>query len=244
MQAESKYKENQLQLKQANTTVGSYQLALQKWLNTNEQIVPKESELAKLPDAIIADTSALQSNPVIQYYNQKLNVNAAQVKLEKSKLLPDFNVGYFHQLLIKGFDPAKINRDYFNGTRIAGFQVGVGVPLFFGSQRAKIKAVQINNTLIETEKQQTFQYLQSNYAIQYNEYLKAKEGLQYYEATGLKQADDIFRISNTAYTKGEIGYMEYIQNLQTAINTRLQYADAVNQFNQSIILLNYLKGNK
>ena len=73
---------------------------------------------------------------------------------------------------------------------------------------------------------------------------KAKEGLQYYETTGLKQADDIIRISNTAYTKGEIGYMEYIQNLQTAINTRLQYTDAVNQFNQSIILLNYLKGNK
>jgi cobalt-zinc-cadmium resistance protein CzcA len=118
------------------------------------------------------------------------------------------------------------------------------VPLFFGSQKAKIKAAKINNTLIETERQQTLLYMQSSYAVQYNEYLKAKEGLQYYETTGLKQADDIIRISNTAYTKGEIGYMEYIQNLQTAINTRLQYTDAVNQFNQSIILLNYLKGNK
>jgi len=244
MQAESRYKENQLQLKQANTSVNSYQLILQKWLNTTEQIIPKENELAKLPDVFMADTTVLQSTPLIQYYNQKLNVNTAQVKVEKSKLLPDLNVGYYHQFLIKGFDPAKINRNYFPGTRIAGLQVGIGVPLFFGSQRAKIKAAQINNTLIETEKQQTFQYLQSNYATQYNEYLKAKEGLQYYETTGLKQADDIIRISNTAYTKGEIGYMEYIQNLQTAINTKLQYTDAVNQFNQSIILLNYLKGNQ
>jgi len=201
--------------------------------------------LAKLlPDVFMADTAALQSNPLIQYYNQKLNVNTAQVKVEKSKLLPDLNVGYFHQMLIKSFDPAKINRDYFNGTRIAGFQVGIGVPLFFGAQKAKIKAAQINTTAIETEKQQTLLYLQSNYLMQYNEYLKAKEGLQYYETTGLKQADDIIRISNTAYNKGEIGYMEYIQNLQTAINTKLQYTDAINQFNQSIILLNYLKGNQ
>jgi cobalt-zinc-cadmium resistance protein CzcA len=244
MQAESRYKENQLQLKQANTTVNSYQVALQKWLNTTELIMPKEMELSKLPDVFMADTIVLKSNPVIQYYNQKLNVNTAQVKVERSKLLPDLYAGYYHQMVVNGFDPAKINRNYFPGTRIAGFQVGIGVPLFFGSQKAKIKAAQINIAVVETEKQQTLLYLQSNYVIQYNEYLKAKEGLQYYETTGLKQADDIIRISNTAYTKGEIGYMEYIQNLQTAINTKLQYTDAVNQFNQSIILLNYLKGNK
>jgi len=154
------------------------------------------------------------------------------------------NAGYYHQMVVSGFDPAKTNRNYFPGTRIAGLQVGIGIPVFFGSQKAKIKAAQINTTLIETEKQQTLLFLQSSYLLQYNEYLKAKEGLQYYETTGLKQADDIIRISNTAYTKGEIGYMEYIQNLQTAINTKLQYTDAVNQFNQSIILLNYLKGNK
>ena len=244
MQAESRYKENQLQLKQANTTLSSYQLVLQKWLNTSEPVMPKENELPKMPDDYKFDTAAIKSNPLIEYYNQRLNVSTSQINLEKSKLLPDLNVGYYHQAIIKGFDPAKINRNYFPGTRIAGFQVGIGVPLFFGSQKAKIKAAKINNTLIETERQQTLLYMQSSYAVQYNEYLKAKEGLQYYETTGLKQADDIIRISNTAYTKGEIGYMEYIQNLQTAINTRLQYTDAVNQFNQSIILLNYLKGNK
>lgn len=244
MQAESKYKENQLQLKQANTTLGSYQLILQKWLNTSKPVMPIENELPKMTDDYRFDTAAIKSNPLIEYYNQRLNVSTAQTKLEKSKLLPDLNVGYFHQTIIKGFDPAKIDRNYFLGTRMGGFQVGIGVPLFSGSQKAKIKASKINSALIETEQQQTFLYLQNNFAVQYNEYLKAKESLQYYETTGLKQAEDIIRISNTAYTKGEIGYMEYIQNLQTAINTKLQYTDAVNQFNQSIILLNYLKGNQ
>ncbi|SDW51337.1 cobalt-zinc-cadmium resistance protein CzcA [Hydrobacter penzbergensis] len=243
MNAESRYRENQLLLKQANTNVGSYQLVLQKWLNTTEQILPEEKELQKLPDVFNADTSAVNNNPLMSYFNQSLNVNTAQLKLEQSKFLPDLSIGYFHQAIIKSFDPASIDRKYFPGTRMAGIQVGIGVPLFFGSQKAKVKAVKINNTLIETQRQQALLYLQNNYAVQYNEYLKAKEALQYYETVGLKQADDIFKISSTAYTKGEIGYMEYIQNLQTAINTRLQYADAVNQYNQSIILLNYLKGN-
>jgi cobalt-zinc-cadmium resistance protein CzcA len=101
MQAESKYKENQLQLKQANTTLNSYQLILQKWLNTSESVMPKENELPKMPDDYKFDTAAIKSNPLIEYYNQRRNVSAAQIKLEKSKMLPDLSVGYFHQAIIK-----------------------------------------------------------------------------------------------------------------------------------------------
>ena len=97
---------------------------------------------------------------------------------------------------------------------------------------------------ISTEKQQAMQSLQNIYALQYNEYLKAKESLTYYETTGVTQANDMVRVANASYQIGEIGYMEYIQNMQTAINIKLQYADAMNRFNQTIILLNYLKGNK
>jgi cobalt-zinc-cadmium resistance protein CzcA len=78
--------------------------------------------------------------------------------------------------------------------------------------------------------------------VQYNEYLKTKESLTYYETAGIAQADEISQTAQTAYNLGEIGYMEYIQNQQTAIGIKLQYADALNAFNQSIITLNYLKG--
>lgn len=122
--------------------------------------------------------------------------------------------------------------------------MGISVPLFFGAQRSKIKAANIRSMQISTEKQQAMQSLQNIYALQYNEYLKAKESLTYYETTGVTQANDMVRVANASYQIGEIGYMEYIQNMQTAINIKLQYADAMNRFNQTIILLNYLKGNK
>lgn len=64
---------------------------------------------------------------------------------------------------------------------------------------------------ISTEKQQAMQSLQNIYALQYNEYLKAKESLTYYETTGVTQANHMVRVANASYQIGEIGYMEYIQ---------------------------------
>ena len=227
MNAENKYQENRLQLKQALSDLASRQLEMQKLLNTNESILPQENELQKLPDLMSADTASVSANPLIGYFDQQLNVNTAQANVEKNKLLPDIFGGY-----------------YFTDTKVPGFQVGISVPLFFGAQRSKIKAANIRSTQIGMEKQQAVQSLQNAYAVQYNEYLKAKESLTYYETAGVTQANDMVRVANASYRIGEIGYMEYIQNLQTAIGIKLQYAEAVNRFNQSIILLNYLKGNQ
>jgi len=130
----------------------------------------------------------------------------------------------------------------FNDTRLPGFQIGVSVPLFFGANRARIRSAKIRNEQIDVERQQTETSLQNAYSMQYNEYLKAMESLTYYETTGIAQADEITQTAQTAYHLGEIGYMEYIQNLQTAIRIKLQYVDALNAFNQSVITLNYLRG--
>jgi cobalt-zinc-cadmium resistance protein CzcA len=227
MNAESKYQENRLQLNQAISNLANRQLEMQKLLNTGESILPQERDLQKIPDIVSLDIESVTTNPLLGHYDQQLNVNIAQVNVEKNKLLPDIFGGY-----------------YFTDSKTPSFQVGISVPLFFGAQRSKIKAANIRSMQISTEKQQAMQSLQNIYALQYNEYLKAKESLTYYETTGVTQANDMVRVANASYQIGEIGYMEYIQNMQTAINIKLQYADAMNRFNQTIILLNYLKGNK
>ena len=52
------------------------------------------------------------------------------------------------------------------------------------------------------------------------------------------------RLSQKSYENGEIEYVEYIQNQQTALDVQLRYADAINDYNQAIITLNYIKENK
>ncbi len=241
--AQNKFYEIQLLIKQAKIDVRTNELLLQQLLNTKENLQPVDTTLIKVPLDFTFDTT-LSSHPQTAFYQQQLNVANAELQLEKSKRLPDFNVGYFHQFLIKGFDPAKINREYTPNTRIGGFQIGTTVPLFFGAQRARINAAKINTTLVQAQAHAAKAGLQTQYLTQYNEYLKQKEGLDYYETIGLKQADEIIRISQISYKLGEIGYMEYIQNLTMAFDTKLKYLEALNLYNQAIIELNNVNGKQ
>ena len=241
--AQNKFYEIQLQIKQAKIDAQSNELILQQLLNTKETLQPVDTALTKIPLEITFDTT-LPNHPQTAFYQQQLNVANAELQVEKSKRLPDFNAGYFQQFLIKGFNPAKIDREYTPHTHIAGFQLGVSVPLFYGAQRARVNAAKINITLVQAQAQAAKAGLQTVYLTQYNEYLKQKEALDYYETIGLKQANEIIRISQLSYKLGEIGYVEYIQNLTLAFDTRLKYLDALNLYNQTIIELNYVNGGK
>ena len=241
--AQNKFYEIQLQIKQAKIDIKSNELILQRLLNTSETLQPVDTALAKVLLDVVFDTT-LNTHPQTAFYQQQLSVANAELQLEKSKRLPDFNVGYYHQFLIKGFNPAKIARNYTPYTRIGGFQIGATVPLFFGAQRAKINAAKINTTLVQAQALSARANLQTQYLTQYNEYLKQKEGLDYYETIGLKQADEIIRISQISYKLGEIGYVEYIQNLTMAFDTKLKYLEALNLYNRAIIELNYVNGKQ
>jgi cobalt-zinc-cadmium resistance protein CzcA len=220
--AQNREQENRLQLNNAKSDLQTCQLVLQKLLNTTEMIAPTDLRANLLG---FQNLTGLSANPILDYYNQQINVGKAKLNVERNKLLPDIFGTYS-----------------FNDTRLPGFQIGVSVPLFFGANRARIRSAKIRNEQIDVERQQTETSLQNAYSMQYNEYLKAMESLTYYETTGIAQADEITQTAQTAYHLGEIGYMEYIQNLQTAIGIKLQYVDALNAFNQSVITLNYLRG--
>jgi len=123
-----------------------------------------------------------------------------------------------------------------------GFEVGLGIPLFFGEQAAKTRAARRELEMIKTQREDAMQELAGEYRIALNEYAKAKTTLNYYLSEGNRQAAEISRMSQLAYEKGEIGYIEYIQNLKTAFDVARQSADAINAYNQAVILLQYLRG--
>lgn len=241
--AQNKLYEIQLQIKQAKIDVQSNQLILQRLLNTKETLQPVDTTLVKVLLDFAFDTT-LSNHPQTVFYQQQFKVANAELEVEKTRLLPDFNIGYSHQFLIKGFNPAKIDRQYAPNTRIAGFQIGTTIPLFSGAQRARINAAKIYTQLVQSQAQAAQAGLQTQYLTQSNEYLKQKEGLDYYETIGLKQADEIIRISQISYKLGEIGYVEYIQNLTMAFDTKLRYLEALNLYNQAIIQLNYVNGKQ
>lgn len=240
--AERLYNENKIELKNAESDYHNIQIELQKWLNTDLMIEPDEKSLNIL--TFIPVKYAASQTPFGRIYEDRLKVSEKNLSLQRQEFLPNFNFTLYNQFLISGFNPYNIQRERFDKGNFMGFEVGLGIPLFFGGQLSKTKAAKREVEIIRTEQELALLSLQKEFETRLNEYYKAKTGLDYYLKTGNKLAAEIESIAQIAYEKGEIGYMEYIQNLKAAVEIHVQYINAVNAYNQSIIVLNYLYGNQ
>ncbi|MBI4946872.1 MAG: CusA/CzcA family heavy metal efflux RND transporter [Bacteroidetes bacterium] len=229
LSAQSKYQEIQVYKKQAEADIIIYQQELQKLLNVQNEISIADNKLQKQTLSVNSDTTAIKQNPLLAYYNQKILLAGSQLSLEKNKFLPDFSVGYFNQSLdnIKGFQ---------------GVQFGIGIPIFFWGQQGRVQSAKIQTQIAQSDYELAQNNLKTIFNQQLQEYQKYSDLLNYYESTGVKQADEILKASQLAYTKGEIGYVEYIQNLTQAISIKSEYLNSLNQFNQTVININYLTG--
>ena len=230
--------------KEAQAELNIYELSLQQLINTEGTITIAEDSLHPIPFLAAADTAATGQHPLLDYYDQSIRLAGSKVKLERARMLPEITLGYNHQLIIGGFNPANIERKYFPGTRIAGFQVGLGLPLFMGSYKAKVNAEKIGVAVAQSRLDATRQQLDIQWRQQYREYLKYRQSVDYYLSSGLRLADEQIRVAQFAFSKGEIGYVEFIQNLSLAIQTKLNYLTALNQQNNVVIKLQYLQGDQ
>lgn len=64
--------------------------------------------------------------------------------------------------------------------------------------------------------------------------------MDFYKGTALPNADLISKNAEKAYLNGDISYVEYVQGLETALEIRTNYINAVNNFNQTVINLQFL----
>jgi cobalt-zinc-cadmium resistance protein CzcA len=208
-------------------------------LNTPTDYRP-DAAAYKLPLPIATDT-ALSQHPQVLYLSQQQQISKAQTQLEKAKLLPDFNLGYYNQSfkgtqLINGVD-----RYYDNSNRFSSVQLGVSVPLFFGAQKNKVSASRIKEQQAQVDYQSGLQALQSRYSQAAAEVGKYQKLVDYYEKTGLPNAGLILKTANLQFTGGQVNYLEYVLLINQATALRSEYTDAVNNLNQAIIQINSLQ---
>ncbi|RYD94341.1 MAG: CusA/CzcA family heavy metal efflux RND transporter, partial [Sphingobacteriales bacterium] len=239
--AKNKYQEIRTLKIAALADLRSNELVLQQLLNTQSPLTISETKLPILLTTAI-DTVNTASNPQVNIDLQNIEVANARMALEKSKGLPDLTLGYNQQLVISGFNPANINRGYSPGTRIAGIQVGVALPIFNGANRARVKSERLLAQVAQANYQQTQSQVRLQFEQEMQQYLKFKQSVDYYSAGGLKQADEQLRIAQVSFNLGEIGYIEYIQNMSAAVQVKLAYIEALSRLNQSAIQLQFIKG--
>ena len=172
--------------------------------------------------------------------NIKLDRMNKKIKEAQTGFLPSFSIGLRNQLVISGWNPYHVDRSSYDKGSFMGFEVGVGIPLFFGATKAKVKAARKDQEITTLYKQQAAKRQHAAYQSLMSQYLAARNRVDYYEQTGNKRASEVSRIAQLSYENGEIGYIEYFNALKEAIDTRQKYAEAIHLYNQSVIDLQYL----
>ncbi len=225
-----KYQEIKLQKQQAESDVLIYLQELQRLLNTDKPISIADEELKKMEIELVQDTSKLNNNPFLQYYQQLIKVAEQRYKLQKAEFLPDISAGYFRQRIdgVPGFQ---------------GFLFGVSVPLAFGAKKGKANAAKVDMQITQARYENNRMLIKTFFNNQVQEYLKYKNQVDYFESQGLGIADELLKYAQRGYQIGEIDYVEYIRNIDQGISIRTQYLDNLKLYNLSVIEMNYLLGN-
>jgi cobalt-zinc-cadmium resistance protein CzcA len=238
--ATTKQQEMQQQLikNQSFINIEKHKLTLLLNITTNFTIIEKDF-VAFENSAFYGNT--LDDNPTLQLAKQEMATSEAARNVQKAEQKPEFKAGYFIQSLT-GNQEVDNKVVFYNGVpRFQGVNLGVSIPIFGrSSNSAKLDAAATN--ILMQQKNIAFQNasLQALF-LQENEQLEAsKSQLDYYQKTALPNAAIINKNAQKAYLNGDISYIEYWQNLQTANGIQRNYIDALQKYNQSVINLQYL----
>jgi cobalt-zinc-cadmium resistance protein CzcA len=234
--AESQRGQVNQQLRQVQQDFGISQLQLKLLMNSNTDFIPSEKNL-KLEMVASADTTVLKQHPMITLLNQQQQISFSKYKLERSKLLPDLFISYSN-MSMRGYGADQKLYNY--STRFQSIQAGVGLPIFFGSQKSKISALKINEQIAENNYRSGLNTLHSEYQQAYLNYIKNLQTISYYETTALKNAEIMITTANKQFTNGDINYLEWVLLVNQSVGIQSDYLDAIRSFNQSIIQINSL----
>jgi cobalt-zinc-cadmium resistance protein CzcA len=220
------HKDLKMQLAEVNTQMSFYLAELQKWTGNNTAYqAPTKYEA--LQEINLSDSILVKNHPVLQFLQQQIIAKELAIKSEKAKANPSFNVGVNAQSLDK-------ETPFYFGS------VGINIPLFRNGIEAKTQVAKIETEIAKKELKKSQQELATIYLQQYQLQKQYLEQLNYYRTEGIPMAETIVNSAQRLYKSGDIGYIEYTQNLKDANKIKNDYLTVMNNYNQTIITIQYL----
>lgn len=224
--AEAKLRELQAFFEQNKKEITVQQQQLMMLLNQNEWLLPVAEPLKKIEVELLENN---KTHPVLVLQEQNVNIASSNIKMQKNTNKPEFSGRLFSQRLWGAKDP------------LSGFSVTASFPLFTtGAYRNKVKVAIAGKEVQEKTLSYQTQVFQTQRASAITEIEKNYSLLNFYETSGLRQAEEIISAASLSYRTGEISFADLGQFLNQAISIRQNYLDVLNRFNQSAIQFNYL----
>ncbi|NLI72416.1 MAG: CusA/CzcA family heavy metal efflux RND transporter [Bacteroidales bacterium] len=199
--------------------------SLKGMMQTDENFRIDASEL----EPIAVQKPDFRVNPGVQQYRLRSDYLKNSTKAEQHRLLPDISLGYFYG-----------NNHYENARGYHGFQVGLGIPLYWGDHRSKVKASRIATNANELLLQNNLTLLEIKYRNLQNELQKFRETIDFYHNTGKRLSSEITRTATRSYETGEIDFYQFAVSMENALKLTLDYYEAVSEYNRVALEMNYL----
>lgn len=211
------------------------ELLLAQLTGSDQPIRPAEDALIALP--FVLQDYNYPATAEGQYASRRVEAATKAVSVAKNGYAPSLSLSLRNQLVLSGWNPYHQDRSRFDGGNFMGFEVGVGVPLFFGATKAKVKAARKEHEMAQLELEAQRQRGQLDYHAALSRVNATRMRLEYYQGKGMCTAEKQAELASCEYEAGEIGYVEYAGVLQQCLDERLKAAAAVGDYNDAVVEL-------
>ncbi|MVO08309.1 CusA/CzcA family heavy metal efflux RND transporter [Flavobacterium sp. TP390] len=196
--------------------------SLQALLQTDSLVVVNENELNY--------TSIKNSNKnIYNSYYESITINYnLQLKFQKQAWFPSVSAEYFQ------------GKNTGLSSALYGFQIGLNIPLFFSGNAKKTKMLQLEKESWNQQKEAELIKINQFISQKNNQLEGIKTTIDYYETSGKKLSDEILKVANMSYKHGEIDFFQYIQSLENALQIKIDYLDAILEYNNTILDIEFI----
>jgi cobalt-zinc-cadmium resistance protein CzcA len=174
---------------------------------------------------VLADVNSQEGHPGISWYEAGKQQALFQTRVEQQAFLPDVKVNLF-----RGTNLAAGSKIY------PGFEVGLGIPLFFGAQSAKVKSSKSLQQQWDWEAVNFQSRLESQSRALQSTLAQQLSVIQYYETEGKQLGGQLREQAIRSFAEGEIDFIQYVQLIENSQSLDLQYLQAKRDY-----LLNQLE---
>ncbi len=222
--ASSKQRQLEIALEQAHQDVA---IAYNDLL-TKTQIPNGININAFLLGKIPLKTVSIDETAEMIYSKNTIDLAIAERQKESQQLLPDISLNYFRgtNSVVQG--------------NLSGYQAGLKIPILFSGNASRIKATKIAEEIAVEEAKEYEIRLNARYTELQARYKKYTKALDYYEEEGNALSEELLKTADLSFRNGEIDFFQYILSMENANEILLDRLDNLNQYNQTVIQLNYL----
>lgn len=185
--------------------------------------------------------TALEAHPLVRLAEASVKARQAETSVERNKLSPDINLGYSNMSIVGWISSDGVSQKYYGtADRFSIYQLGLGLPIFTGAAKARIKASRINEEIASIKKQQQLEQLYSQYAQLVTRYTQLMDANRYYDREGLQLAGELMAQASVRLKAGDISFAEWALFVSQSLQIRIAHAETLHALQMAEAEYHYL----